>query len=38
MLKDWGITSDFNFPKWQYFGRGSGADLDHHEYLIQCGP
>lgn len=26
------ITSDFNFPKWQYFGRGSGRDLVHHDY------
>jgi hypothetical protein len=21
------VTSDFNFPKWHYFGRGSGKNL-----------
>jgi len=26
------ITSDFNFPKWRYFGRGSGENGVHHEY------
>ena len=26
------ITSDFNFPKWHYYGRGSGKEGDHLEY------
>ncbi len=26
------ITSDFNFPKWNYYGRGSGEDGNHYEY------
>ena len=26
------ITSDFNFPKWHYYGRGSGEKGDHYEY------
>ena len=29
------ITSDFNFPQWHYFGRGSGENGDHHEYSIR---
>jgi hypothetical protein len=29
------ITSDFNFPKWHYFGRGSGQNGQHYEYLIK---
>lgn len=28
------ITSDFNFPKWHYFGRGPGEKLQHHEYSL----
>lgn len=26
------ITADFNFPKWHYFGRGSGEKHQYHEY------
>jgi hypothetical protein len=26
------ITSDFNFPKWQYYGRGSGSHKKWHVY------
>lgn len=26
------ITTDFNFPEWGYYGRGSGQDLKWHEY------
>ncbi len=26
------VTSDFNFPKWHYYGRGSGEDAQRHEY------
>jgi hypothetical protein len=26
------ITSDFNFPKWSYYGQGSGENLRVHEY------
>ena len=28
------ITSDFNFPQWHYFGRGSGAEGRYHEYAL----
>lgn len=28
------ITSDFNFPKWQYYGRGSGQNQRRHVYAI----
>jgi len=28
------ITSDFNFPKWQYYGRGSGHHQKRHVYSI----
>ncbi len=26
------VTSDFNFPKWHYYGRGSGQNAQRHEY------
>ena len=26
------ITSDFNFPKWHYYGRGAGGNSCHYEY------
>ncbi|GMQ95765.1 MAG: hypothetical protein BMS9Abin14_219 [Gammaproteobacteria bacterium] len=29
------VTSDFNFPKWHYYGRGSGKDARRHEYEEQ---
>ncbi len=29
------ITSDFNFPKWHYFGRGSGEAGNHYEYSLK---
>ena len=28
------ITSDFNFPKWHYYGRGSGEKLERVEYDV----
>ena len=28
------VTADFNFPHWGYFGRGSGAGDEHHEYAL----
>lgn len=28
------ITSDFNFPKWQYYGRGSGHNRKRYAYEI----
>ena len=28
------ITSDFNFPKWQYYGRGSGHNQKRYVYSI----
>ncbi len=30
------ITSDFNFPKWYYYGRGSGEGGGHYEYSLRC--
>ena len=35
LLMPHSITSDFNFPKWHYYGRGSGEDGNHYEYTIQ---
>ena len=29
------ITSDFNFPKWHYYGRGSGEEGERYEYSMQ---
>ncbi|MCG8509555.1 MAG: hypothetical protein MI741_10045, partial [Rhodospirillales bacterium] len=26
------VTADFNFPSWNYFGRGSGEDRRYHVY------
>jgi len=26
------VTSDFNFPKWSYYGGGSGQNWRHHKY------
>jgi hypothetical protein len=28
------ITSDFNFPKWHYYGRGAGQKGTHYEYSM----
>ncbi|MCF7803477.1 MAG: DUF2181 domain-containing protein [Candidatus Marinimicrobia bacterium] len=30
------ITTDFNFPEWGYYGRGSGQNLQWHEYPDHC--
>ena len=32
------ITSDFNFPQWYYFGRGSGAAGVYHTYVMPTTP
>jgi len=32
------VTSDFNFPKWHYFGRGPGLRHRHFEYAIARTP
>ncbi|MFQ6114270.1 MAG: hypothetical protein ACE5NG_09305 [bacterium] len=29
------ITSDFNFPQWHYYGRGSGENGSHYEYSVR---
>ena len=29
------VTSDFNFPKWHYYGRGSGQAGEHIEYSVR---
>jgi len=36
LLMPTSITADFNFPKWHYFGRGSGKNGAHHEYTEMC--
>ena len=28
------VTSDFNFPKWHYYGRGSGEKGVYYEYSM----
>ncbi|UCE07888.1 MAG: hypothetical protein JSW07_07610 [bacterium] len=35
LLMPHSITSDFNFPKWHYYGRGSGQDGSHYEYSVR---
>lgn len=30
LLNPASVTSDFNFPKWHYYGRGSGENLRYH--------
>ncbi|OPY92232.1 MAG: hypothetical protein A4E73_01341 [Syntrophaceae bacterium PtaU1.Bin231] len=32
------VTSDFNFPKWHYYGRGPGLGQRHFEYSIVHAP
>ena len=32
LLQPRSVTSDFNFPKWHYYGRGSGQDARRYEY------
>ena len=29
------VTSDFNFPKWYYYGHGSGARGEQYEYAMR---
>ena len=29
------ITTDFNFPRWHYYGRGSGQDSEQYEYTMR---
>jgi FMN phosphatase YigB (HAD superfamily) len=38
LLQPRSITSDFNFPKWQYYGRGSGEKARRYEYDLRDGP
>ena len=35
LLKPRSITADFNFPKWHYFGRGSGQDGHYIRYAVE---
>ncbi len=35
LLSPRSITSDFNFPKWHYFGRGSGENTLKHHYDVK---
>ncbi len=32
LLQPRSITSDFNFPQWHHYGRGSGEDAHQYEY------
>lgn len=34
LLQPKSITADFNFPKWHYFGRGSGQNGQYHQYWV----
>ena len=36
LLEPRSITADFNFPKWHYYGRGSGQDGQYHEYSAKA--
>jgi hypothetical protein len=35
LLQPRSITSDFNFPQWHYYGRGSGEEAQRHEYALR---
>ena len=35
LLEPRSITSDFNFPNWQYYGRGSGENGSTYEYSMR---
>jgi len=35
LLMPCSVTSDFNFPKWYYFGRGAGQAGTYYEYEIR---
>ncbi len=35
MLLPTSVTADFNFPKWRYFGQGSGENGGGYEYLLR---
>jgi len=37
LLQPASITSDFNFPKWHYFGVGAGENSRHHRYVLGDG-
>jgi hypothetical protein len=34
LLHPTSVTSDFNFPRWHLYGRGSGAGAQHHSYTL----
>ena len=35
LLMPTSVTSDFNFPKWHYYGRGAGKKGNHYEYSLR---
>ncbi len=35
LLMPHSVTSDFNFPKWHYYGRGPGEKEGHYEYSME---
>jgi len=32
LLMPCSLTADFNFPQWDYYGRGSGERRRYHRY------
>ena len=36
LLQPTSITADFNFPKWHYYGRGSGEGGQYYEYSVEA--
>jgi len=35
LLMPHSVTSDYNFPKWHYYGQGSGEKGEHYEYSMR---
>ena len=35
LFKPCSITADFNFPKWHYYGHGSGQADEYHHYSME---
>ena len=35
LFKPCSVTADFNFPKWHYYGHGSGEGDEYHHYSME---
>lgn len=35
LFKPCSVTADFNFPKWHYYGHGSGQGDEYHHYTME---